>query len=50
MEIQRTILVPHELWEKRCQSPLPPPVKTILKSKYNSYNKWTRVRPHQDPT
>ena len=27
----------------------PPPVKTILKSKDHSCNKWTRVRLHQDP-
>jgi len=25
------ILVPPELWEKRCETPSPPPVKTILK-------------------
>lgn len=49
MALQRMILVPHELWEKRCKSPSPPPVKTILKSKDHSYNKWTRVRLHQDP-
>ena len=36
------ILISPELWEKRCQTPSPPPVKTILKSKYQSYNKWTR--------
>jgi hypothetical protein len=49
MALQRMILVSHELWEMRCKSPSPPPVKTILKSKYHSYNKWTRVRLHQDP-
>jgi len=38
-----------EVWEKRCQSPSPPPVKTILKSKDHSCNKWTRARLHQDP-
>jgi len=38
-----------ELCEKRCQTPSPPAVKTILKIKYHSYNKWTRVRLHQDP-
>jgi hypothetical protein len=50
MALQRMILVPPELWEKRCQTPSPPPsVKTILKSEYHSYNKWTRVRLQQDP-
>jgi hypothetical protein len=50
MALQRMILVPPELWEKHCQAPLPPPpVKTIMKSKDHSYNKWTRVRLHQDP-
>ena len=44
------ILVPPELWEKRCQIPPPPPqVKKILKSKDHSYNKWTQVRLHKDP-
>jgi hypothetical protein len=38
------------LWEKHCQKPLPPPpVKTILKTKNHSYDKWTRVRLQQDP-
>jgi len=37
------------VWEKRCQTQLPPLVETILKSKDHSYNKWTRVRLHQDP-
>jgi hypothetical protein len=50
MALQRTILVPPELWEKRCQTPSPPsPVKTILKGKDHSYNKWTRVRLQKDP-
>jgi len=49
MALQRMILVPPELWEKRCQTPSSPPVTTILKSKDRSYNKWTRVRLHQDP-
>lgn len=50
MALQRMILVPPELWEKHCETPSPPPrVKTILKSKDHSYNKWTRVRMHQDP-
>jgi hypothetical protein len=50
MALQRMILVPPELWEKHCQKPLPPPsVKTILKSKNHSYDKWTRVRLQQDP-
>jgi hypothetical protein len=35
--------------EKPCQSPSTPPVKTILKCKNQSYNKWTHVRLHQDP-
>jgi hypothetical protein len=42
------VLVPPELWEKRCQTPSPPPVKTTLKNKDHSYNTWTRVR-LQDP-
>ena len=46
MALQRMILVPLELWQKRSQSP--PPVKKILKSKDHSYNKWTQVRLHQD--
>jgi len=33
----------------RCRTPSPPPVKTILKSKDHSYNKWTSVRLHYDP-
>jgi hypothetical protein len=49
MALQLMVLVPYELWEKRCQSPSTPPVKTILKSKYHSYNEWTPVRLHQDP-
>jgi hypothetical protein len=50
MALQRMILVPLELLEKRCQTPSPLlPVKTILKSKDHSYNKWTRVRLQQDP-
>jgi hypothetical protein len=48
MALQRMILVPPELWEKRFQSP-PPPVNKILKSKDHSYNKWTQVRLQQDP-
>jgi hypothetical protein len=36
-----------ELWEKRSQ--LPPPVKEKHTIKDHSYNKWTRVRTHQDP-
>jgi hypothetical protein len=40
-----------DLWERHCQKPsLPPPVKTILKSKDHSYYKWTRVRLQQDPS
>jgi hypothetical protein len=50
MALQRMILVPPELWENRCKTPTPPPpVKEILNSKDNSYDKWTRVRIHQDP-
>ena len=49
MAIQRMILVLPELWEKRCQTPSLRPVKTISRSKNHSYNKWTRVRLHQDP-
>ena len=48
MALQRMILVPPELWENRSQAS-PPPVKKILNSKDHSYNKWTRVRLHQDP-
>jgi len=43
------ILVPPKLREKRCQTPQPPPVKKILKSKDHSSNKRNRVRLHQDP-
>jgi len=50
MTLQRKILVPPELWVKRCQTPPPPPpVKKILKTNDHSYNKWTQVRLHQDP-
>jgi len=49
MALQRMILVPPELWVKRCQTPSQPPLKIILKSKDHRYNKWTRVRLHQDP-
>jgi hypothetical protein len=48
MALQRMILKPHKLWVIRCQLQSPPPVKTILKSKNHSYNKWTRVRLHQE--
>jgi len=47
MALQRMILVPPELWENRCQAPSPPPVKEMLISKDNNYNKWTQVRMHQ---
>jgi hypothetical protein len=47
MAWQPMILVPPELWENRSESP--PPVKRIPKTKDHSYNKWTRVRMHQDP-
>jgi hypothetical protein len=46
MALQRIIVVPSELWENRSQTPSP--VKKILKSKENSYNKWTQVRLHED--
>jgi hypothetical protein len=49
MALQPMILVSSELSEKRCQTPSPPPVKTILKRKDHSYNKWTRVRLHHKP-
>jgi len=44
MALQRMILVPPKLWEKRCQTLSQPPVKTILKSKDHRYNKWTRSK------
>jgi hypothetical protein len=47
MALQRMFLVPPELWEMRFQSP--PPVREIHKCKHHSYDKWTRVRLHQDP-
>jgi len=46
MALQRMILLPPELWEKRWETPSPPPVKTILKRKDHSYNERTRVRLH----
>jgi hypothetical protein len=49
MVLQRMILFPPEVWENRCQTASPPPVKNTLKSKDNSYGKWTLVRLHQDP-
>jgi hypothetical protein len=48
MALQRMILVPTELWEKRSQSP-PPPVNKILKSNDHRNNNWTQVRLQQDP-
>ena len=47
MALQHMILVPPELWENR-SLPLPT-VKKIIKSKDHSYNKWTKIRFHQDP-
>ena len=47
MALQRMILVPPELWENH--SLPPPPLKKIIKSKDHSYNKWTKIRLHQDP-
>ena len=49
MSLQRMILVSLEMWETRSQASSPPSVKTILNSKDHSYNKWTKVRLHQDP-
>jgi len=53
MALHRMILVPPEMWENRSQTlpppPPPPPVKKIPTSKDHSYNKWTKVRFHQDP-
>jgi len=48
MALRRMILVPPEMWETRSQAS-PPPVKTILNRIDHSYNKWTKVRLHQDP-
>ena len=42
------ILVPLEMWETRSQA-LSPPFKTILNSEDHSYDKWTKIRLHQDP-
>ena len=49
MALKRMILVPPELWNNCSESTSPPPVKTILKSNDHSFNKWTKVRLHQDP-
>ena len=48
MALQRMILVPPEIQETRSNAS-PPPVKTILNSEDHSFNKWTKVRLHQDP-
>jgi len=48
MALKRMILVPPEMWETSSQAS-PQPVKTLLNSKDHSYNKWTKVRLHQDP-
>ena len=48
MALERMILVPPEMWETRSRTS-PPPVKTILNSKDQSSNKWTKVRLHQVP-
>ena len=48
MALQPVILVPPEMWETRSKAS-PPPVKTIINSKNHSYNKWTKIRMHQDP-
>jgi hypothetical protein len=47
MALQRTILVPKELWENR--SYIQPPVKKILKSEDHNYNKFTQVPLQEDP-
>ena len=49
IELQRMILVPPELWEKRYETPSSSPVERILNSKEYIYNKWTRVHLHQNP-
>ena len=41
------ILVLPEIWGNHSQAP--PPAKKIRKSKNQSYNKWTKLRLHQDP-
>jgi len=48
MALHLMILVPPELCEKRCQTPSPPPVKTILKIKIIAIINGL-VRLHQDP-
>jgi hypothetical protein len=50
-ELQRMFLIPPAVWEKRCEAaPSPQPsVKNILNSKDHGYDKWTKVRMHQDP-
>ena len=51
MALQRIILIPPEMWETRSRAspPPPPPPPPILNSEYHSYNKWMKVRLHQDP-
>jgi hypothetical protein len=50
MALKRMLLIPPELREKCSQPPAtPPPVKQILKSKDHSFDKWTKIRVHQDP-
>jgi hypothetical protein len=50
MALKRMLLIPPELWEKCSQPPpKPPPVKQILKGKDHSFDKWTKIRIHQDP-
>jgi len=46
MALQRTILVPKELWENR--SYIQPTVKKILKSEDHNYNKCTQVPLQED--
>ena len=43
MALQRMILVPPEMWEKRSKTPPLSPVKKILNSKDHCYNEWTKA-------
>jgi len=49
MALQHMILVLRELVGKALSNTVTTACKTVLKSKYHSYIKWTRVRLHQDP-
>ena len=48
MALQRMILFPPEMWKSRFRASLLP-VKTILNSEDHSYDKWSKIRLHQDP-